>query len=107
MRPIFINFGAGSEEYASDSVDFVVLVGLDELPVDVALDVARKDPVLVVGLLWVSFERILESPLPSLQPDVFLEGSLKSQNVSGDFFPVSSGNKIDIGLNIVDLSVRD
>ena len=58
-------------------------------------------------MLWVGFERILETPLPSLQPDIFLKGSLKSQNVSSDLVFVTFSNKIDVGLDVVDLCVRD
>ena len=93
--------------FRSDTVGFVDLEGLNGLWVDVVLDVPWHGPVLGVGFSGVFVHVVLVSRLPVVQSDVFLEGCFHSEDVGGEFVPVTRAEVVDVGLDVTVGGVGD
>ena len=93
--------------FRSDAVGLVDLEGLNGLWVDVVLDVPWHGPELGVGFSGVFVHIIFVSLRPVLQSGIFLEGCFHSEDVGGEFVPVTRAEVVDVGLNVTVGGVGD
>jgi hypothetical protein len=70
------------------------------VPVDVPLDIACSDPILLVGGLRMHFEESLATLLPVLEVTIFEQGGLQSEDVVSDDVSLTTDEMLDVGLNV-------